>query len=105
MTGTTPEGISVLERRMGNGLGEDGEGRSGEGSGCGHCDVAGSRPGCSGKVSADTEEKGIAARSTIQNQGKAFAPKVSLAYKLWGVKNYRLRPVFLDPEPGCSPQS
>lgn len=38
-----------------------------------------------------------------QNQGKASAPKVSLAYKLWVVKNYR--PESLDPKPSHFPQS
>jgi len=60
---------------MGNGLGEDGEGRSREGSGCRYYEVAGSRLGCSGKVSANTEEKGIAARSTKPKPRKGLCPE------------------------------
>lgn len=48
---------------------------TGEGSGCRHYDVAGSGLGCSGTVSADAEEKGIAARSTKPKPRKGLCPK------------------------------
>lgn len=75
----TAEGVSNWERRVGNGLGEDGEGRSWEISGCGHNDVAGSRLRCSEKVNADT--KGLEQSPPCQeNQGKASDSKLPLAY-------------------------
>lgn len=105
VSGATPEGVGVLERRMRNGLWEDGEGRSGEGSGCRHCGVAGRRLGCPRKVGAVSKEKRIAATSTKPELEKGLYPKGLIRYKLWVVKSYRLRPVSLDPNAGYSAQS
>lgn len=75
----TAERLSNWERRVGNGLKEDGEGRSWEISGCRHYDVAGSRLKCSGKDNADI--KGWEQNPLCQeNQGKASDSEVPLAY-------------------------
>lgn len=101
----TAEGVCNWERRVGNGLGEDGEGRSWEIPGCGHNDVAGSRLRCSEKVNADTRDGSRVHHARRTKERPQTQSYHWLIYNLWEVKDWRFRPVSLESNAGCSPQS
>lgn len=63
--------------------------KKGEGSGCRHYDVTGSRLTCSEKGSADSEKKGDGSKvhQAHRTKERPLRPKVLLAYKFWVMKD------------------